>query len=287
MKDLLLPVRLEFLILSLNPGLRHRCVALPVDQGEALGDKPHMRSGGLGGARCELNGRRPQSPAQHRGVDPVDAVLCQQFGERPRSCVCASFFSARCTSNRTEEGLPARSEIVPPVAIRWTRWAPRRQPSRRPGRGLASASGAAIPRLPRGSGRRRASPHLVLDSTGLSIVGAGEWAAAKHGGCGRRGWRKLHLGVDQSGVIRVHTLTEAMGDDATTALDLLNAVDGPLVRVTADAAYDTVAVYETARARGATVVIPPVRTANVSGHGLRSPAQDRTITLVKQLGRRQ
>ena len=81
--------------------------------------------------------------------------------------------------------------------------------------------------------------HLVLDSTGLSIVGAGEWAAAKHGGRGRRGWRKLHLGVDQSGVIRVHTLTEATGDDATTALDLLTAVEGPLVRVTADAAYDT------------------------------------------------
>ena len=56
--------------------------------------------------------------------------------------------------------------------------------------------------------RRRLRPvppgeglHLVLDSTGLSIVGAGEWAAAKHGGCGKRGWWKLHLGVDQSGVI--------------------------------------------------------------------------------------
>ena len=97
----------------------------------------------------------------------------------------------------------------------------------------------------------------MLDSTGLSIVGEGEWAAAKHGGRDRRGWRKLHLGVDQSGVIRVHTLTEATGDDATTALDLLTAVEGPLVRVTADAAYDTVAVYETAGARGATVVIPP------------------------------
>ena len=94
------------------------------------------------------------------------------------------------------------------------------------------------------------SLHLVLDSTGLSIVGEGEWAAAKHGGCGRRGWRKLHLGVDQSGVIRVHTLTEATGDDATTALDLLNAVDGHLVRVTADAASDTVAVYETAGGAG-------------------------------------
>ena len=45
-------------------------------------------------------------------------------------------------------------------------------------------------------------------------------------------------------------------------------------------------VYETATARGATVVIPPARTANVSGHGPRSPARDRTITLVKQLGRR-
>ena len=87
--------------------------------------------------------------------------------------------------------------------------------------------------------RRRLRPvppgeglHLVLDSTGLSIVGAAEWAAAKHGGRGRRGWRKLHLGVDQSGVIRVHTLTEATGDDATTVLDLLTAVDGPLVRIT-------------------------------------------------------
>ncbi len=126
--------------------------------------------------------------------------------------------------------------------------------------------------------RRRLRPiptdeglHLVLDSTGLSIVGAGEWAAAKHGGRGRRGWRKLHVGVDQSGVIRVHTLTEETGDDATTGLDLLAAVDGPLVRVTADAAYDTVAVYETATARGATVIIPPAKTANISGHGPRSP----------------
>ena len=97
--------------------------------------------------------------------------------------------------------------------------------------------------------------------------------------------RSQHL-RRQSGVIRVHTLTEATGEDATTALDLLTAVDGPLVCVTADAAYDTVAVYETATARGATVIIPPAKTANVSGHGPRSPARDRTITLVKTLGRR-
>ena len=43
--------------------------------------------------------------------------------------------------------------------------------------------------------------------------------------------------------------------------------------------------HETAGARGATVVVPPAKTANISGHGPRSPARDRTITLVKQIGR--
>ena len=61
---------------------------------------------------------------------------------------------------------------------------------------------------------RRARPgtslHLIVDSTGLSIVGEGEWAAAKHGGRGRRGWRKLHLGVDGSRVIVACALTEPM-----------------------------------------------------------------------------
>ena len=37
---------------------------------------------------------------------------------------------------------------------------------------------------------RRAGLHLIIDSTGLSIAGAGEWATAKHGGRGTRGWKK-------------------------------------------------------------------------------------------------
>ena len=50
--------------------------------------------------------------------------------------------------------------------------------------------------------------HLIVDSTGLSIVGEGEWAAVKHGGRGHRGWKKLHLAVDRAGVIVAHALTE-------------------------------------------------------------------------------
>ena len=128
--------------------------------------------------------------------------------------------------------------------------------------------------------------HLLVDSTGLSIVGEGEWAAVKHGGRGRRGWKKLHLGVDRSGVIVARALTAASVDDATTGITLIEAVDGALGRVTADAAYDTVGFYEAAGARGATVVVPPTSTANVSRRGPRSRARDHTILAVKEIGRR-
>ena len=128
--------------------------------------------------------------------------------------------------------------------------------------------------------------HLLVDSTGLSIVGEGEWAAVKHGGRGRRGWKKLHLGVDRSGVIVARALTAASVDDATTGITLIEAVDGALGRVTADGVYDTVGFYEAAGARGATVVVPPTSTANVSRRGPRSRARDHTILAVKERGRR-
>ena len=128
--------------------------------------------------------------------------------------------------------------------------------------------------------------HLIVDSTGLSIVGQGVWAAAKHGGHGERRWKKLHLGVDRSGVIVAQALTDAHVDDATTAVDLIPVVDGDISRVTADAAYDTIAVYEAAGARGAQVVVPPKRTAAVSRRRPRSLARDRTVKRVQAIGRR-
>ena len=51
--------------------------------------------------------------------------------------------------------------------------------------------------------------HLTVDATELSIVGEGEWAAVKHGGRGLCGWKKLHLGVEGSGAIVAHALTDA------------------------------------------------------------------------------
>ncbi len=103
---------------------------------------------------------------------------------------------------------------------------------------------------------------------------------------GRRGWKKLHLGVDRSGVTRAQAITESTVDDATAGSYLVEHVDGEVASVTADAAYDTIALYTAAGARGATVVVPPARTASVSRRGPRSSVRDRTIKRVRDLGRR-
>ncbi len=101
------------------------------------------------------------------------------------------------------------------------------------------------------------------------------------------GWKKLLLGVDRSGVIVAHALTEATVDDAAKGIDLIGAAAGALASVTGDGAYDAVAFYEAASARDARVVVPPSRTATVSRSRARSSARDRAIAGVETLGRRQ
>ena len=74
--------------------------------------------------------------------------------------------------------------------------------------------------------------------------------------------------------------------EAPGGVELIEAIHDDITRVTADAAYDTVAVYDAAGAPGATVVVPPAKTARVSRRKPRSSARDRTINKVKKLGRR-
>jgi IS5 family transposase len=125
--------------------------------------------------------------------------------------------------------------------------------------------------------------HLIVDSTGLSIIGEGEWAAVKHGGRGKRAWKKLHLGVDRSGVIVAEVLTDGNADDARTALGLIDEMD-EIESFTADAAYDTIAIYDAAAAHGAKVIVPPRKTATRSK---RPTARNRTVRRVRKVGRRQ
>ena len=88
-------------------------------------------------------------------------------------------------------------------------------------------------------------------------------------------------------MIVAHALTEATVDHATTGVDLITQVDGDLAVVTADAAYDTIAFYDSATGRDANVVVPPAKTARLSRRRPRSSARDRTIEKIEAVGRRQ
>ena len=73
-----------------------------------------------------------------------------------------------------------------------------------------------VPRPRAGSGADHEPVHLLVDSTGLKLCGAGEWLVEKHGTRKRRSWRKLHIGVDAStGEIIAAVLTTKDVDDAS------------------------------------------------------------------------
>ena len=82
--------------------------------------------------------------------------------------------------------------------------------------------------------RPRASPgtgslHLLVDSTGLKLCGAGEWLHERHGTRVRRSWRKLHLGVDAgTGRIVASLLTTRNVDDGSQVDPLLDRIEEPL-----------------------------------------------------------
>jgi hypothetical protein len=68
--------------------------------------------------------------------------------------------------------------------------------------------------------------HVLIDSTGLKIYGAGQWLEEKHGAKSRRGWRKLHLAVDaDGGEIIAHSLTNQGTGDVSQLEPLLDQID--------------------------------------------------------------
>ena len=88
-------------------------------------------------------------------------------------------------------------------------------------------------------------------------------------------------------MIVAQVLTDGSMDDAGTALSLIDEVEGGIASFTADAAYDTIAIYDAAGARGAKVIVPPTKTATRSRRRRpRSTARDRTIKRVRTIGRR-
>src|SRR5215203_246296 len=139
--------------------------------------------------------------------------------------------------------------------------------------------------------QRTGPVHVVIDATGLKVYGAGEWLVEKHGGRGRRTWRKLHLAVDPgSGEILASELTTSEEGDAALVGPLLEQIAGATTSVTADGAYDGVPVYRAVAERQAdppvAVIIPPRAGAVASPTAGTAPSQrDGHVRMIQDKGR--
>jgi hypothetical protein len=102
--------------------------------------------------------------------------------------------------------------------------------------------------------------HVLVDSTGLQVYGAGQWLEEKHGARSRRSWRKLHLALyADSREIIAHTLTDQDTGDVSQVGPLHDQICGPVGQFTADGAYDGKPTYDAVINYSAAVaiLIPP------------------------------
>lgn len=108
--------------------------------------------------------------------------------------------------------------------------------------------------------RRADGPlHLLVDSTGVKMLGEGEWQVRRHGPGRRRQWRKVHLAMDAAtGDIRAVEFTSSREGDSPVLPDLLAHIpsDEAIGTVKADGAYDTRTCHSAVAERGGTAIIP-------------------------------
>jgi len=101
--------------------------------------------------------------------------------------------------------------------------------------------------------------HLVVDSTGIKMLGEGKWKKKKHGADYRRQWRKVHLGIDASTLeIRAMEVTNNSIGDMPVLPALLSQIpaDERIASASGDGAYDTKDCHEAIALRAADAIIP-------------------------------
>jgi Transposase DDE domain len=141
--------------------------------------------------------------------------------------------------------------------------------------------------------------HLIIDSTGVQLVGEGSWRQHRWGDHARLTWirhyLRVHVAVDAAtGELRALGVSSMSVTDGEMLPQLLAAVSAPLTQVTGDGAYDTWRCYDAVAARPEhpCAVFPPKRgqrRARIKRHGnCHAPRLDRDehIRRIRQIGRR-
>lgn len=137
--------------------------------------------------------------------------------------------------------------------------------------------------------RRNEPLHLLVDSTGIKMLGEGEWKRKKHGADYRRQWRKVHLGIDaQTLEVRAIEITANSVGDAPMLPALLDQIppEESIESVGGDGAYDTKACHAAIASRGACALIPVRKNARPwKANSAGAHARNEILRTTQRLGR--
>ena len=112
--------------------------------------------------------------------------------------------------------------------------------------------------------------HILVDSTGVQVIGGSEWKTIRHGKKGKQLWRKLHIAVDANTLdICSAIVTESQRSDGNYLRPLIEAIHSPVSRIVGDGAYDKKSCYQVAYERGAEPVFPPQYNAVVQRNRIK------------------
>ena len=134
--------------------------------------------------------------------------------------------------------------------------------------------------LPELSSKR---PHTILvDSSGIKVLGEGEWKVKVHGKGRPRKWIKLHLAIDaKTQEIVAELTTEASVGDSTAFPVFFAQVNCKVKEVVADGAYDSGDIRNLIKQQGGKALIPPPKNGVCSGIDLD---RDRAVLDIRALG---
>lgn len=140
-----------------------------------------------------------------------------------------------------------------------------------------------------GIGPVKHARHILVDSTGIQVLGEGEWKKFQHGESRHRVWRKLHIAMDAEEQLIVSAqMTESVRLDGNYLRGMINTVEGPISQITGDGGYDKKDCYRIAHERGAKGVFPPQHNAIVQRNKKKREtallARDKTIRYLQRGG---
>lgn len=105
---------------------------------------------------------------------------------------------------------------------------------------------------------------VAIDSSGLKIMGEGEWKVKIHGTDKRRSWIKIHIGVDTKtqDLVAIEVTDEKTGD-STVLSRLIDRAGKGIEKVFADGAYDSAECRKYLHKRKVQDCIPPRKNGKV------------------------